>query len=444
MEEQDTEDTVAEHPPEDRGLPLGQHQQAQDEGEEEEEHAGSPDEALLLADGAEDEVGILLRHVVEFGLRAVHEAFSGEPPGADGDFRLVDVVGCVAVLLNAEQHADARALVILEDMVQREVGKVEESHAADGEHGDEEPLRQPLAHPHPAQVGRHEDIEADDSPRNVVGHKGGGDGPRHHVDGKPHPQQVQRVFALAGQVDAHHCYGEQPNHVEDDVLPHVTEAAGQGSQAVTDADHEVGHGGHGTEKDDAGHALAVEHQAEGAEDEGGPRLLLHDDEEEGEQHHGSGAQQATGLVEGEAVLVDQFGQGEGGGALGELGGLQTDGAEGYPRARALDIVGNEGGDEEHNHHQPVEDVGKDFVIPVLYHQDDGAQAEGTGHPHQLLARPRPEREEVGIAHVVAGSAHADPSEGKEHQIHQQHPAIGTEYGIYVSFAHRFLCCSYVG
>ena len=78
MEEEDTQHTVAIDAPELEGLPLGQVDKPQDEREKEQQHTCRPYKALFLAHGAEDEVGVLLGHVLELGLGSVEEAFALE------------------------------------------------------------------------------------------------------------------------------------------------------------------------------------------------------------------------------------------------------------------------------------------------------------------------------------------------------------------------------
>ncbi len=119
-------------------LSLGQMQEAEDEREEEQQHDGTADEALLLAYGAEDEVGVLLRHVFELRLSAVQEALALKPARADGNFGLYDIVAHAArVVLQPEQDLDARLLVRLQDVVHREVRAVVEGEASQREEGNE-------------------------------------------------------------------------------------------------------------------------------------------------------------------------------------------------------------------------------------------------------------------------------------------------------------------
>ena len=55
--------------------------------------SAAADEAELLPDGREDEVGLLLGHVAAVGLRPVEEALAGEAALADGGLGVVDLAG---------------------------------------------------------------------------------------------------------------------------------------------------------------------------------------------------------------------------------------------------------------------------------------------------------------------------------------------------------------
>ena len=79
MEEEDTQHTVAIDAPELEGLPLGQVDKPQDEREKEQQHTCRPYKALFLAYGAENEVGVLLGHKLQFCLRAVQESLAFKP-----------------------------------------------------------------------------------------------------------------------------------------------------------------------------------------------------------------------------------------------------------------------------------------------------------------------------------------------------------------------------
>jgi len=76
VKEDDGGYTVTVDAPEKGVLSLGQGDESHDHHTEKGQDDNGADEAELLADGAEDEVGVLLGHVFELRLCAVKEAFA--------------------------------------------------------------------------------------------------------------------------------------------------------------------------------------------------------------------------------------------------------------------------------------------------------------------------------------------------------------------------------
>ena len=103
MEEKDRSDTIAVHPVESGTLPLRQHDQAQDqESEQQQDYRGS-DEPLFFTYRTKNKVGILLRYILQLGLRTVQKAFSGEPARTDRDLRLVHIIAGTARIVFQSQ-----------------------------------------------------------------------------------------------------------------------------------------------------------------------------------------------------------------------------------------------------------------------------------------------------------------------------------------------------
>ena len=118
MEQEDADYAIAVDASPGVGLTFGQADEAPNEEQIDKEHAGRAEESLFLADGAEDEVGLLFRHVFELRLRALEESFSGKSARADGDLRLIDVVaGAAHVVVLSKEHFDARLLMGRQDVV---------------------------------------------------------------------------------------------------------------------------------------------------------------------------------------------------------------------------------------------------------------------------------------------------------------------------------------
>ena len=88
-------------------------------------------------------------------------------------------------------------------------------------------------------------------------------------------------------------------------------------------DDKICNGGERYEEDIARHALAIEHEEEGREDEGRARLVLKDDERHGEEDDERRAQEMGEFVQLPARLLEEARQEKGRGALGKLGRLNV-------------------------------------------------------------------------------------------------------------------------
>ena len=99
-----------------------QFENAEDEGAEEAEDDQGAEETPFFANGAEDEVGALLGHEIEFRLRAFEVALAEKSARADGNFRLVEVeVGAQRVGGFAQNGVNALLLVRFETVLVKEV-----------------------------------------------------------------------------------------------------------------------------------------------------------------------------------------------------------------------------------------------------------------------------------------------------------------------------------
>jgi len=69
----------------------------------------------LFRKNGKSEIGVTFGKKRELGLRAFHETFTPEPPAADGDFRLDDVVpGAQRVAFRVEEGQDALFLIVMQ------------------------------------------------------------------------------------------------------------------------------------------------------------------------------------------------------------------------------------------------------------------------------------------------------------------------------------------
>ena len=303
MEEKDAHDRVAVDAPEGRGLAFGQVDEPQDEGEEQPQHEGGAEEALLFADGTEDEVGVLFGHVFQFGLCAVQESFAFEASRADGDHALVDVVaGSGGVFLNAEEHADARLLVGFEHVVEHVVRGIEQRQRAQREEGDVEVVDEAFAQSGVGKVADDSDAHGQLHPGHVEGHD-----EERHEHGQRHGASAvaENVpeHAACRAVGADHAGGEEPDEHQHAELAHRCERLGQEHRAETHTDDEINDRRDAAEEEAPRHSFTVEHQEEGQVDEGRARLALHHDEHHRCEHHRGCAREVFPVFEREAVLV---------------------------------------------------------------------------------------------------------------------------------------------
>ena len=97
------------------------HQAAADEQRVEHQQDQVADQAELLGEHREDEVGVALGDELEVRLGAVQPALAGQAAGAHRDGRLDDVIArAERVLGRVEQREDALALVVVQHAPERE------------------------------------------------------------------------------------------------------------------------------------------------------------------------------------------------------------------------------------------------------------------------------------------------------------------------------------
>ena len=168
MEQEDAEHAVAEDAAEGKGLAFGQIDEPQNKTEKEHQDNGAAHEAVLLADGAEDEVGVLFGHIFQLRLRAVEKTFAVESAGTDGYFALAHVVaGTVDILFQSQKDAHAFLLVGLKHVVEHVIGGIVGEERAEGEHGDKGQPRKALAQAFDDQIDHDAHTESQLHPGNV-------------------------------------------------------------------------------------------------------------------------------------------------------------------------------------------------------------------------------------------------------------------------------------
>ena len=369
MEEENAEHAVAIDAPEGGGLPLSEVDKAQDERQEQQEHTSSANEPLFLADGAEDKIGVLLRHELQLCLCAIEEALTLKSPRANGNLALVHVVAHATVVLNqSKEHFYAVALVVLQNVVKGVVGNVEKHERAQREKCYPPIVAQPGAESLPCQVGNEHDGDDGLHPSDVKGDDIHGEEQRYEGNAEGGADEDERLMPVA-TVDAGHGGCRQLDEQQYDEHANGSGGAEERRFGIADAHYEIDYQRETSEEYATCHTLAIEHQEKGEVDEGGARLVLHDDAEHGGEDEGQCTKKIVPRMDIVRITAHELGQGESCRKLGKFSGLQAQRPEYEPRMRAFDAVRVENGGKEQQEHEPEDDVGKCLIVAVVEKQE---------------------------------------------------------------------------
>ena len=144
--------------------------ETKNEGKEQTEDYGASEEPLFLAYGTEDEVGVLLRHILELRLSTIEESLATKSTRTDGYLGLNDIISCPArVVFHTQKHANTRLLVRFHDIVQDIVGRVVQGKSTKSKEGDVNITRTPILHSQPDKIGRREEEYGKLNPSDVEG-----------------------------------------------------------------------------------------------------------------------------------------------------------------------------------------------------------------------------------------------------------------------------------
>src|SRR5579859_5568035 len=91
MEKENAGDAVSIHPRKTILLPLSKVENPQKQCDKQSYHQQAPHPSMLLANGAEDEVGTLFGHEIEFSLSAFQKALAEKTATPNRDFGLSDI-----------------------------------------------------------------------------------------------------------------------------------------------------------------------------------------------------------------------------------------------------------------------------------------------------------------------------------------------------------------
>src|ERR1051326_5341023 len=109
-------DPKTKQPSEEAAAAQGDGKGVADQDDIEPEQDQAADEAEFLRDHREDEIGLLLGQKAQMGLGPEQEPLAEEPPGAERDLRLGDVIARPErILLRVEKGIEAGLLVIAQE-----------------------------------------------------------------------------------------------------------------------------------------------------------------------------------------------------------------------------------------------------------------------------------------------------------------------------------------
>ena len=137
MEEEYRHHRIAIYATKAHGLALGKMDETQDEGEEQQQHRRRTEESLLLAHGAEDKVGVLFGHKLQFGLSAVEKSLAFKTARPYCYLTLMYIISRTGkILVETEKHIDSHPLVRLHDIVEHIICRIEKHHRPYGKEQD--------------------------------------------------------------------------------------------------------------------------------------------------------------------------------------------------------------------------------------------------------------------------------------------------------------------
>ena len=259
MEEEHAKHTIAVNATEGKRLSLSKMYEPKDEGKKQEEHAGRTEEALLLTNGTENEVGVLLRHKLQFGLRAVKKTFAFKTTRPDGNLALMNIIArSCKVLVKAKQHVYAHTLVRLHNVVEHIVGRIEEHQRANGERHDEEIALQAGA------KGLYEQIKGEQHTHHKLhdSHVEGYDIDREEERQEGYSERVREYedcLLSVLTIDINHARREHLNKEQHGELAYRCGRVTQKNLFIFHTDNKIDNHGHTREEHTARHALTIEH-----------------------------------------------------------------------------------------------------------------------------------------------------------------------------------------
>ena len=131
VEEEYRGDAVAVDSPEGLELSVSHTHKSQNEQCQAGEEYHCAHKAELLADCAEDKVGMLLRYIVILDLRTLHKALAPKASRANSNLRLVYIISCIFRVLNQTHKGKDSILLMWLELREEEVSGRHKDHCID-------------------------------------------------------------------------------------------------------------------------------------------------------------------------------------------------------------------------------------------------------------------------------------------------------------------------
>ena len=237
--------------------------QPEDKDQEKDQHQSTAHKTLLLAYGTEDEVGVLLGHILQFGLCAIKEPLAFKSARTYGYLGLDDIVSCsLGIILQSQKHTDTCLLVRLQDIVEDIVHRIEETCASYSKKSYEGIRPQLLANSKVQKVGNGCCQHYPQNPRGIERNEVLGIQDCQDVCSHTKEQNLKERLAQ-GCIYPHHAgreyvYGSQNKKLARTDLRYLP----QGHLGIAHTHHKVEYSSSTGKKDAACHSFAVEHQEE--------------------------------------------------------------------------------------------------------------------------------------------------------------------------------------
>ena len=273
----------------------------------------------------------------------------------------------------------------------------------------------------------HQRTEQKLNPYDVERNDKGGEKRHYQRDAQRIGQDNQRMLLVA-RIGIHHARREYLHQQEHRKLTHRGIGIPHHHILVLDAHHEVGNHRDTRKQHRSRHSLAVKHQEEGGIHQRRTRFPLSHDADHRQQNDAHRRHEMLHVVDVETIARHKLRHSQRRSKLTKLGRLQSERSENQPGMRTLDAVRVEYRGKKQQYQHAIDDIREGIEKPVVHHQDNKAQGDGSANPHNLHARTGTQTENIIVTIGVAGTADANPAKAEQRQIDADGPPVKrTEY-----------------